>query len=290
MIDNTDLYTNRYLQNQKIYMQYRKESHQYKWDLHSHDGYEIYYFQKGVANYIIGDCVYPLSPGDLLIFNGQIPHHAKPSLEVSYIRSFINFLPSYINDSNVPELSEAIFTLFNKPNGVLIRCEEVDRQEIERLFFQISSEYEQEVFGFELMIKSYFIQLLLRIYRKASLVDFVADHTTQKEQHVQRILSIINQNFENELSLDDLSKMVHLNKHYMCHCFKEITGFTIHKYIAKRRIDEAKKLLRMSNKSVGDISEAIGVFSIAQFSRLFKQNVGVSPQLFRKMYRDKLET
>ncbi|MDF2670592.1 MAG: AraC family transcriptional regulator, partial [Paenibacillus sp.] len=72
----------------------------------------------------------------------------------------------------------------------------------------------------------------------------------------------------------------------MCHCFKEVTGFSINNYIARKRVDEAKRLLLMSNEPVGRLSELLGFGNPIHFSRLFKQHVGVSPLVYRKHNRE----
>jgi YesN/AraC family two-component response regulator len=86
------------------------------------------------------------------------------------------------------------------------------------------------------------------------------------------------------LTLDQIADGLHVNKHYICHCFKEITGFSINKYLANRRIEEAKNLLVTSNDSIGMISDGLGFNSAVHFSRLFKQYVNISPQMYRKKF------
>lgn len=287
MAARIDLHTNRLLHHQPLLIEYRKTKAQISWDLHSHEGYEIYFFQKGKANYIIGSAVYSLTAGDLLIFKGDTMHHAKPTLDVPYGRTVLNFKLSYITDVLPSSMMEQMEYLLNKPGGQLVRWSEVERPEIEKLLFQISSENDKRVVGYDAMIKAYFVQLLVKIYRAANSLEMQTQtlHMSQKESNVQEVLKIINDRFQEDLSLDDMAELVHLNKHYMCHCFKEVTGFTVNQYLTKRRVDEAKKVLLTTNISIGRVSEMIGLNNSIQFSRLFKQHVGVSPQSFRKIYK-----
>lgn len=288
LINRVDMHTNQSLYRDQLYIQYRKATHQHDWELHSHDGYEIYYFQKGKANFIIGSAVYPLQLGDMLVFNGKILHHAKPFLGTAYVRSYVNFVEPYVRDLLPSELMENISTMMNREGGLSIRWNESERSEVEKLLFQIFSERNKKVLGYEVMMKSYFLQLLLKIYRAANSLDVRTKPVSisQKEINVQQVLKLINEHFQDDLSLDDMAGAVHLNKHYMCHCFKDVTGMTVTQYLAKRRVDEAKKMLLGTNTSISRISEVIGLNNGVQFSRLFKQHIGVSPQAFRKMYRE----
>nr|WP_257617278.1 helix-turn-helix domain-containing protein [Streptococcus pseudoporcinus] len=55
---------------------------------------------------------------------------------------------------------------------------------------------------------------------------------------------------------------------------------SIQQYISRKRIEEAKILLRQQN-SVTDISNSLGYSDAAHFSRSFKAMVGMSPKQFQ---------
>ena len=279
-----DFTTNQKLQKEKVYIKYREKSQKPKWFLHSHDGYEIYYFQEGSAFYIVGDSVYQLIPGDLLLFNGGILHRVNPSQDVPYIRSFINFVPAYLESIVSEKMAEKLISPFQQTTGQLIRLDMAEREEIDRLYWLMFDERTKETVGFEEMFQSYFTQLLVKIYRKLARNDGdrIRPNGTQKEVYVHRILDFVNSNYKEEVTLDQIADALHMNKYYMCHSFKELTGFTINKYVAKVRIDEAKKLLRTTDEPIGNISDTVGMKTAVHFSRLFKQFEGTSPNEYRK--------
>ncbi len=289
MIDYTDINTNQLLEKDKIHMKNKVNSQKDKWVLHSHDGFEIFYFHEGIASYIIGDGVYQLSPGDMLVFNGQLLHRANPSKRQPYIRSFLNFLPSYLEGYIPRNTLQEILTHLDNTNGLRIQWGVSERNEIETYFSRISAERERCIPGYETMIKSYLSQLLIKILRKSIESEFtlIGHEISQKEKHVNRILNFINQKYKESLSLDIIADALHLNKYYMCHCFKEVTGITINKFLANRRIDEAKKLLLSTGEPITKISEMLGFKNAIHFSRLFKQYIEISPQSYRNRYSKK---
>lgn len=63
---------------------------------HSHPHYEIYYFHDGECTYIIGDRVYNLEPGDLVLMHGLTLHRPHPKPGSAYERSTLHFDPSAI--------------------------------------------------------------------------------------------------------------------------------------------------------------------------------------------------
>lgn len=69
--------------------------------------------------------------------------------------------------------------------------------------------------------------------------------------------------------------------------FKRIKGVTPNKYLLKRKLDYAKKLLLTSDKSVLEIAWETGYDSVSHFIKKFKMEFGVTPLRFRKTYLKK---
>ncbi|MBQ3234887.1 MAG: helix-turn-helix domain-containing protein [Clostridia bacterium] len=65
--------------------------------------------------------------------------------------------------------------------------------------------------------------------------------------------------------------------------FKRLTGETVVSYLMKRRLELAKTMLIDTDKSVLEISEAIGYDSESYFINLFKKHAGVTPLAYRKI-------
>ncbi|WP_223192724.1 AraC family transcriptional regulator [Paenibacillus sedimenti] len=281
--------TNIALRQSGIYARANACDWQFQWPLHTHEGLEVYYFIQGRANYVIGDNIYDLLPGDMLLFNGDKIHRVNPSQDVPYIRSYVNFMPALIEQCMPSEMSKKLLSLFESPNGLLIRWSPEEREEIERFFQTLCSEIEKETFGYEWMSVTLLSQMLVRIYRKSKHLMELSriQQPSHSQANVKRILQYLNQNYTENISLADLSKALHLNKYYMCHCFKEVTGYTINNYLMSKRIEEAKKLLLSSDQPIGSISEQLGFNTSIHFSRTFKQYAGASPQMFRKETADR---
>ena len=69
--------------------------------------------------------------------------------------------------------------------------------------------------------------------------------------------------------------------------FKSATGVSIGQYLQQRRLDEAQALLRRTNLSITEVGVAVGLNDASHFSRMFREQTGLTPSAFRTAVRDK---
>ena len=100
-------------------------------------------------------------------------------------------------------------------------------------------------------------------------------------QHVSDIVmsakKYIDQHYNEEIGLNDISKEVAVSPQYFSKIFKEEIGLTFVEYLRSKRIDVAKEMLKSKKYSVKEICYEIGYNDPNYFSRLFKKLVGVTP-------------
>ena len=96
------------------------------------------------------------------------------------------------------------------------------------------------------------------------------------------IISYLEENVYGCVTLTDLCTKFYMGKSHLCKLFSDYTGEGPIEYYAKLKISEAKKLLLGDELSVSKISDMLGYSSIHNFSRAFKNSVGVSPTAYKK--------
>lgn len=103
--------------------------------------------------------------------------------------------------------------------------------------------------------------------------------------YLKEALSYIEQNFQNDISIEDIASFCGLNRTYFGKIFKKATGKTPQEFLLKYRMIKACELLKMTQLSIGEISAAVGYSNQLHFSRAFKNIYNISPREWRKQNR-----
>lgn len=97
--------------------------------------------------------------------------------------------------------------------------------------------------------------------------------------------SIIHQ-VDGKITLQSIADDVYLNKTYVSHIFKKVTGVSINDFVLDVKIDRAKTLLHYPDISVSEVAEILCFCNAGYFSSLFKRYAGITPSEYRKYIRN----
>ncbi|OGF50030.1 MAG: hypothetical protein A2231_07350 [Candidatus Firestonebacteria bacterium RIFOXYA2_FULL_40_8] len=98
---------------------------------------------------------------------------------------------------------------------------------------------------------------------------------------VERLIVYLKNNFNKKVKLEDISREIKLNPHYIEKIFKIETGVTISEYLISLRIDKAKELLRDIGNNVNDVAYKIGYNDVSYFCKLFKRKTNLTPREYK---------
>ena len=90
----------------------------------------------------------------------------------------------------------------------------------------------------------------------------------------------MNGHYTQDIPLKEVAALFHLNASYVSQLIKAETGQTYTQYVTQLRIGKAKELLRTTNLSLAQVSEAVGFNDYFYFIKKFKREVGVTPGKF----------
>jgi len=100
---------------------------------------------------------------------------------------------------------------------------------------------------------------------------------------IQKAVNYINGNLSDNLTIKSITKNANVSKSVLYKNFHEEFGCTVSEFINRKRIENAKLLLKKSELSVEDISQRLGYSNASYFSKMFKKCEGISPLKYRKL-------
>ncbi len=124
------------------------------------------------------------------------------------------------------------------------------------------------------------------------LIKKVCSHVNETKeskntQRITQILHYIQLNFKSyDLTLENLAGNFQMSSSYLSRYMKNQTGYTFTEYLLNLRMEEIKKELKQTNKTIKVIISEVGYADVPNFMRKFKQIEGITPGEFRKLQSD----
>lgn len=156
-------------------------------------------------------------------------------------------------------------------------------EEFDSLIHQIVAEKEKNEPGFDILLKSYSMQLIVLLLRETYYDGGMQEpsplsfKTSEKSTIVRTIIAYMNKNYNEDISLDKVAKTTYLSPAYISKVFKEETGYSPINYLISIRLKKSRELLESGNISVKEAAEQVGYKDAYYFSKLFKKYYGFSP-------------
>ena len=103
----------------------------------------------------------------------------------------------------------------------------------------------------------------------------------EAEGYVEMILSYIEQNFEQPITIQEIADQFALDRSYVYRIFKKRMNMSVKEYILSLRLASACSLLIHTDLPISDIARSVGYDDVLYFSRLFHRKKGCSPSQYR---------
>lgn len=98
---------------------------------------------------------------------------------------------------------------------------------------------------------------------------------------VEKLTQWISENYQKDVSLDDLASQIGCSASYTSKLFKSVTGVELVGYLNSVRVEHVKQLLRTTQLPVSEITILAGFNSQQTMIRNFKKNLGITPSEYR---------
>ena len=137
--------------------------------------------------------------------------------------------------------------------------------------------------GFELKVRSVLLSLFFEFIRHDAFIT-VCTAQSNKTEVVREVLQIIQNNFTENIKINQLAREMNSSPEYFCRYFKSLVGTSPKGYLLDYRLNEAKKQLQINESSITNIAYNCGFSDINYFSRLFKKKYDMTPKKYRTLF------
>ncbi|MBQ8637305.1 MAG: helix-turn-helix transcriptional regulator [Clostridia bacterium] len=250
----------------------------------SHDFWELVYVDAGQVDIIANERSVHLKQGEIIFHRPNEFHSIKTTSNtvanvfvISFVSSseamsFFNCKQMTVSDKQKKYLS-----------SLMDECEQtfhlMDVQDVKLIM------RENPPIAGPQMVKMALEQLLIMLIRNEQISPNPHIFPTKEsmDNHlVSQMISIIEEHIFSRISVEEICNKLGYSRAYLSKIFKVTTGYTISKYILRKKIKEAKKLIREDKYNFTQISELLAFDNPHYFSRAFRRAVNMSPSEYKK--------
>ena len=247
---------------------------------HRHNFFEILIVENNSATHIIDFKTYTITQNEILIIPKNSVHNATE--KENYKGKWILFTDTFFNLQQSKTIS--LLSIFNPiiDNKLL----KVDTY-IETIKYVelIKIEYSKHVIDYSILQNLVFT-FLLKLENIAQ-AQYKTNIIIAEQDIYFQFISLLENKFKTEHKVSYYAKMLNATPKKINSILLQVIGKTISELIIERVILEAKRLLVYSNKSIKEIAYELGFEDNYYFSRTFKIQTSLSPELFRNSNAEK---
>jgi AraC-like DNA-binding protein len=246
--------------------------------------FSLIWIQKGKGIVTADFSEHPFEAGNLFAFSPYQPFKltSEENLEGIAIHFHPEFFCIYKHQAEISANGILFNNIFKPP---YVTLDEGSKIILEMVVGQIRAEIQNpELAQFELLV-SYLKIFLITATRLKNQQEPDADllsSTDSKEPFIlQNLKNYIELHFKSKHSASDYADLLNITPKALAKITKNHFNKTLTDLISERIIIEAKRELYLTNKAVKEIAFELGYDDEHYFSRFFKNNAEVSPQIYR---------
>ncbi len=259
---------------------YRVDSEHPKYEMafHWHSALELIWVLEGELFLTLDNRTLRLCADEIAVVNGETVHGATPK-NCRYQCLVFNLAFLKTGNADCDAFIDGILS-----HDYLLREHPTDG-EIVSIVQKIFKTLDSESVGSAFQTMGLFQQWLGEIQKKNDFTARLSPDSLPDEKKTLKLkaaLRYIRENFNENITLDDVAAIAGLSCKYFCKFFKDLTGTTPINYLMTYRIERAARKLLSSDASVTQIAYDCGFNDLSYFIKTFKAHKGVSPKEYRQ--------
>ena len=258
--------------------------------LHRHTEFELSLILSGSGIYNTKSGDYHFRQGDIFLFSSNEYHCITDVFEYGEQKALqllnIQFAPAFIyaaDNFNATSFMNVFINRTEQFRNMLTRDNPCTAS-IRQTFYHVKQECEEKKPCYHTEVQNSIISILINIFRNYNYANFTIDSAPNHADihNLQKAVAFINENFCEDISLDDIAQAAYISKYHFARLFRSVYNMTVWNYITIQRIDKAIHLLSSSNENITNIAMKSGFNSVTNFNRTFKKVTGCIPKEYRQ--------
>lgn len=252
-----------------------------------HDYFELLYLHSGELVCQCGERQYPMKEGSLLVMGASVPHRLMLGSRAHVKAVALYFLPELIraHDPTGDDVEYLMpFLVQGKGFPHVIPGKTGIPAQIFDLMQRAHTELPAQSQRARLSVRTYskmMLVLLVNYYSRFRGLEPVFHHKQRDLERLLPLFEFIEQNYQEEISVDDAAATVHMSKSHFMRFFKQATGQPLIAHLNQFRVVKAQHLLSTTSKSVADVGQEVGFCNQSYFGLVFRRLTHVTPREYR---------
>lgn len=170
---------------------------------------------------------------------------------------------------------------------------------MEKLFQIFLADPETQVFSFDYMeavcrtrdalcmihnqvvSRASLLELFLSVFKYHDRTVIQQSGRPKSELYAEFAIRYIHENYQNILTIQSLTELLHISRPYLFRIFKDATGQAPKQYLSDYRLLQAKKFLTETSMTITEVANSVGFGDVLAFSKFFSEKTGGSPKSYR---------
>ncbi|GFZ31448.1 AraC family transcriptional regulator [Clostridium zeae] len=259
-----------------------------EYPLHWHNYIEILYVVKGSVFVNINAGTYELIENEIEIINVDEAHRIFSKDKDNKVLIF--HIDPYFFEKYYNDIKNMFFYTNSSEEGAQ---ENEDYDELRTFLSIVLCELVQKSDNYDEEIENTLVELLYHLINNFHYLMHEQEELRENDEQLDRyhrISKYIYNNYNNNITLQDIADKEFLSTHYLSHEIKYSTGYSFTELINLTRVEESVKLLLDTDKPISEISEEVGFSHTRYYNKNFKFYYKTTPLNYRKKYKVDEET
>ncbi len=260
---------------------------------HWHPELEVNFIYEGSARYHIDYDFFNSKVGDIILIRPNGMHSIHPLENQNHVTDTFSFHLEMIGNSIIDQVSLNYLQPLQASNYKFVtRIQPAmdGYEEIKECLFSIFELSKNEGRYFELLLKSKLNEFLYLLYFNRYVLKKNTDDSYRKNERLRDLIDYINNNYQQNLSIDFLANFLGYSKTHFMSVFKQHTGTSCTEFVIQVRLNKGCDYLINSSSPILEIATTIGFNNLSNFNRQFKRYYQATPSQYRKQFNNRKDS